>query len=100
MADERVGWIRPNKRYFVLAAPRRASSGMASAQRCCRLKTNFRCADVAPESTGDAVGLSGPVERFLASAGGSNGGWDGRKLQMTRDVCDHRFLGDRSNDPV
>jgi hypothetical protein len=52
-----------------------------------------------PESTGDAVGLSHPVERFLASTGGSNGGWDGRKLQMTQDACDHRFLGDGSNDP-
>jgi hypothetical protein len=75
------------------------SNRMASTQRCCPLKIYLRCAHVAPEPTGDAVGLSDPVERFLASTGMSNGGWDGRKLQVTQDACAHRFLGDGSNDP-
>lgn len=66
---------------------------------CCPLKTYFGCAHVVPEPTGDGVGLSDPVERFLARTGGSNGGWDGRKLEMTQDARDHRFLGDGGNDP-
>jgi len=44
------------------------------------------------------MGLGDPVERLLARTGGSNGEWDGCKLQMTQDARDHRFLGDGSND--
>jgi hypothetical protein len=70
------------------------SNGIASAQRCCPRKTYCCCAHVVPEPTGDVVGLRDPVEGFLARTGGSNGGWDGRKLAVTQDACDHRFVGD------
>lgn len=62
-------------------------------------ETHRRCAHIVLEPTGDVMRLGDPVERLLARTGGSNGGWDGCKLQMTQYARDHRFLGDGSNDP-
>jgi hypothetical protein len=56
------------------------SNGISNAQRC---ETPLRCPHVAPETTRDGVGLGDPVERFLASTGSRDRGWDGRQLAMT-----------------
>jgi hypothetical protein len=44
-------------------------------------------------------GLGDPVERFLATAGGRNGGWDGGELEMPQDAGDRRLVGGSGNDP-
>ena len=61
-------------------------------------ETYLRCTHVAYEPTRDGVGLGHPVERYLACTGRSDGGWDGRKLQMTHNPRDHRLVGDGGHD--
>ncbi len=49
--------------------------------------------------TGEGVGLGHPVESFLARMGRSDGGRDGRELQMPQHPRAHRLWGDGGNNP-
>jgi hypothetical protein len=60
---------------------------------------NLLCAHVATSPRATLWALGDPIECFLTRTGGSNGRWDGRKVQMPEDPRDHRLVGDGGHDP-
>jgi hypothetical protein len=92
---------RPRERRFEECWRRRRSKRDFSPKMSPPHEAHLHYTQLAAETThaGGAAGraahplrwvLCYPVEHFLARTGGSNGRWDGRKLQRTQDTCDHR----------
>jgi hypothetical protein len=92
---------RSRERRFEECWRRRRSKRNFSPKRSPPHEAHLHYTQLAAETTHDG-GVAGraahplrwvlcyPVEHFLARTGGSNGRWDGRKLQRTQDTRDHR----------